>query len=90
MDSSLRIKFHISQDHREKYKSEGAEAVNSKIFWRNKRSMRRLSDTQLKEEISRFYIPKEYQVTVNALAKAVLRLAGCDVNVDTVKPDSGT
>jgi len=64
--------------------------VNYKIFWRNKRSMRRISDAQVKTEISRFYVPREYQVTVSALVKAVLRTVGCDINDDTVKPDSST
>jgi len=88
-NTSIGLKFHIAQDHRDQYRRDGPDKVACKIFWRNKRSSRRMSESQLTEELTRFYVPKEWQVTVKAFATSVLRLAGCSVSDDTVKYESG-
>jgi len=48
-----------------------------------------MAESQLNEELTKFYVPKEWQVSVKALATSILRLAGCSVLDDTVKHESG-
>lgn len=86
MPSSLELKGHFKVSHEKKLSTIGIDTTHHLIFWRNKRSLRRLSPLVV-EEIARAELAKRGPWSIDRLTQTfehVLSLAGCAIREDDV------